>query len=115
MKFPRTAVCAVMGGDVIRAAYMRAHSLCGDTERESISQFFHILSSVRHVRGSVIADGKPEITLYSSCCNTDRGIYYYTTYENSRICAVDMHRTDLDGSDLIRYPLEAIQDIRMQN
>lgn len=103
------------GSRFVRAAYMRAHSLCGNTEHESVSQFFHILSSVRHVRGSVIVDGKPEITLYSSCCNTDKGIYYYTTYENSRICAVDMHRADLDGSDLINYPLEGKQDVRMQN
>lgn len=103
------------GSRFVRAAYMRAHSLCGNTEHESVSQFFHILSSVRHVRGSVIVDDKPEITLYSSCCNTDRGIYYYTTYENSRICAVDMHRADLDGSDLINYPLEGKQDVRMQN
>jgi len=103
------------GSRFVRAAYMRAHSLCGNTEHESVSQFFHILASVRHVRGSVIVDDKPEITLYSSCCNTDRGIYYYTTYENSRICAVDMHRADLNGSDLISYPLEGKQDVRMQN
>ena len=24
--------------------------------------------------------GKYEITIYTSCCNADKGIYYYTTY-----------------------------------
>lgn len=99
----------------VRAAFTKAHSVCGEAEFESISQFFHILSSVRHVRGSVEVGGRFEITLYSSCCNTDTGVYYYTTYENSRISAVDMRREDLSTKDLIVYPLLAAQDIRMQN
>lgn len=99
----------------VRAAYTKAYSICGGDESASVSQFFHILSSVRHVRGSVMVNGKPEITLYSSCCNTDRGVYYYTTYENSRICAVDMHRENLDGGELISYPFLEKQDVLFQN
>ena len=60
-------------------------------------------------------DGKYEITIYTSCCNTDRGIYYYTTYENSQITGVDMHRENLEGEKLIAYPLVTGQQIRMQN
>ena len=56
-----------------------------------------------------------EITVYSSCCNVDRGIYYYTTYENSQICAVDMHRENLDGRELIPYHLVKESSIRHQN
>ena len=56
-----------------------------------------------------------EITVYSSCCNTDKGIYYYTTYENSRITAVDMHREDLEGNQVIVYSLCLQQDIKKQN
>ena len=52
-----------------------------------------------------LGDGKYEITLYSSCCNATRGIYYYTTYDNRQITAVDMHNENLDGDVLIRYPL----------
>ena len=52
-----------------------------------------------------LGDGKYEITLYSSCCNATRGIYYYTTYDNRQITAVDMHKENLDGDVLIRYPL----------
>ena len=46
------------------------------------------------------ADGKYEITLYTSCCNATQGIYYYTTYDNHQISAVDMHRENLDGETL---------------
>ena len=59
--------------------------------------------------------GAYEFTLYSSCCNTDRGIYYYTTYENRQITGVDLYRTDLEGRSLVSYPLVEGQQIRMQN
>ena len=100
----------------VRAAFTKLHSISGDTESESISQFFHILGAVSQQRGCVhMGDGKYEITIYTSCCNTDRGIYYYTTYENSQITGVDMHRENLEGEKLIAYPLVAGQQIRMQN
>ena len=59
--------------------------------------------------------GKYEITVYTSCCNTDKGIYYYRTYENSQISAVNMRREQLDSDLLIRYPLVLGQQILMQN
>ena len=39
-----------------------------------------------------MAEGKYEITIYTSCCNATKGIYYYTTYDNHGINAVDMKR-----------------------
>lgn len=181
----------------VRAAFVRMNSVCGDSEEESISQFFHILGSVCQQRGCVRlmkkeregqsvgeagekrapvfelnkgrriagesaqeeqfigefmgkkrSDGESmeteafaskadkeetavfestgkdcsagekaeyEITIYSSCCNTDKGIYYYTTYGNSQITAVDMHREDLESDKLVSYPLIKGQQIRMQN
>ena len=100
----------------VRAAFTKLHAHAGESESESISQFFHILGSVAQQRGCVrLEDGSYEFTIYSSCCNTCKGIYYYTTYENSQITAVDMHREDLDGSTLISYPLILDQQILAQN
>lgn len=100
----------------IKAAFTKLNSVAGRSESESISQFFHILGSVAQQRGCVhVGDGKYEITQYSSCCNTDKGIYYYTTYENSRITAVDLYKEDLDGNRIITYPLILGQQIFMQN
>lgn len=91
----------------VRAAFVRLNSVCGDSEQESVSQFFHLLGSVEQQRGCVkMEDGSYEITVYSSCCNTDKGIYYYTTYEGSGIHAVDLHREDLEGSTLSVYPMK---------
>ena len=90
----------------VRAAFVKMNSVSGDSEEESVSQFFHILKSVEMQRGCVeLGERVFEITQYSSCCNTDRGIYYYTTYDNSQICEVDMHKENLDGSVLTAYPL----------
>ena len=55
------------------------------------------------------------MTLYTSCCNADKGIYCYTTYENRRITAVDMHKEDLDGTTLSRFPLIRREDILAGN
>ena len=62
-----------------------------------------------------VEPGKHEITIYTSCCSAQRGIYYYTTYENRRICAVDMHRCDLDAAALGRFSPCTAEDIFFQN
>ena len=100
----------------VKAVFTKLNSIAGRSESESISQFFHILGSVEQQRGcTMVRENEYEFTLYSSCCNTDRGIYYYRTYENSQITAVDMHRENLDGSMPVSYPLITGQQIRMQN
>ena len=100
----------------VRVAFTKMNSISGDGEMESVSQFFHILNSVDQQRGCCeLDDGKYEITLYTSCCNTDKGIYYYTTYNNHQITAVDMHKENLEGNELVRYPLITEEQIKMQN
>lgn len=95
----------------VRAAFTKENSVCGDSENESISQFFHILGSVSHTRGTVDLGGKYEITVYTSCCNTDRGIFYYTTYENPQISAIDMNKLNLSSDELFEFPLETEMNI----
>ncbi len=104
------------GSRFIRATFIGMNSVSGESESESVSQFFHILSSVEQQRGVVrLGDGTYEITLYSSCCNTDKGIYYYTTYENRQLTAVDMYKENLDAVQLTLYPLITTQQIHRQN
>lgn len=100
----------------VRVAFVKANSVSGKGETESVSQFFHILGSVDQPRGCCeVADGKYEITIYTSCCNADKGIYYYTTYDNHRISAVDMRKESLDGNELISYPMITEEKINCQN
>ena len=100
----------------VRVAFTKMNSISGDGEMESVSQFFHILNSVDQQRGCCELDnGKYEITLYTSCCNTNKGIYYYTTYNNHQITAVPMHKENLEGHELVHYPLITEEQIKMQN
>jgi choloylglycine hydrolase len=100
----------------VRVAFVKMNSLSGDSEEDSVNQFFHILGSVEQQRGGCnVGDDKYEITLYTSCCSADTGIYYYTTYGNHQIAGVDMNKEDLDGATLARYPLVTGEHIHMQN
>lgn len=100
----------------VRVAFTKMNSISGEGEKESVSQFFHILNSVDQQRGCCdLGDDKYEITIYTSCCNTNKGIYYYTTYDNHQITAVDMHKENLDRDELIRYPLIKEEQIKIQN
>jgi len=99
----------------VKACFTKLNSVCGNSEAEAVNQFFHILHSVCQQRGCVKVGEEYEITNYTSCCNVDKGIYYYTTYDNSSINAVDMYRENLDGTDIITYDLITSQKIEIQN
>ncbi len=99
----------------IKAAYTKLNSISGESESADISQFFHILNAVAQQYGCVQVGNSYEKTVYSSCCNTDKGIYYYTTYENSQITGIHLHHEDLDAKSLVSYPLIQHQQIRLMN
>ncbi|MCR5493107.1 MAG: choloylglycine hydrolase [Streptococcus sp.] len=101
----------------VKVAFTKLNSVAEETEESSVNQFFHILKSVEQQKGLCYVDesGKYEYTIYSSCINTDKGIYYYTTYDNSQITAVDMHKENLDDSKLVSYPLVKAWQVNYQN
>lgn len=92
----------------VRAAFTKLNSLPMQTESGSVSQFFHILGSVEQQKGLCeVTDGKYEYTIYSSCCDMDKGVYYYRTYDNSQINSVSLNHEHLDTTELISYPLRS--------
>lgn len=100
----------------VRAAFVLHNSLCGESEEESVGQFFHILTAVEQQKGCVrVKEEEYEVTAYSCCCNADKGIYYYTTYGNRQITAVEMLKEDLEGSSVISYSLVKSEQIHRQN
>lgn len=100
----------------VRAAHVLKNSVCGASEEESVGQFFHLLTAVEQQRGcNRMENGLYEITAYSSCCNADRGIYYYVTYGNRQITAVDMQKVNLDSDSVISYGLVKNEQIFCQN
>ena len=100
----------------VRVTFTKMNSISNSNEADAVGQFFHILGSVDQQRGCCeVTDGKYEITIYTSCCNLDKGIYYYTTYSNHQITAVDMHNEDLEKSELISYEPIVTEQIMLQN
>ena len=96
----------------VRAVFLKENSLPG----EGVGHFFHLLAAVAMPRGAVLLEnGRHEITQYSCCMDTAAGIYYYTTYENQSITALDLGRCDPEGTALVRFPLQTAQRYLEQN
>lgn len=90
----------------VRAAFLKTNAAMDGDEQMQIAQFFHILDSVAMVRGSVVTpEGKNDETRYSCCIDAACGVYYYKTYENSRLNAVSMFDEDLDSDHLMPFAL----------
>ena len=100
-----------------KAAFVRANSYSKNDEMSSVSQFFHILTSVEQQNGCTFIDNPDlyEYTIYSSCYNTDKCILYYKTYNNSQITAVGLLKEDLDSNKLIDYKLIDEEQINFIN
>lgn len=104
------------GSRFVRASFNKMNSVYLQDEKESVSQFFHILGSVDQIRGCCeLEGGKYEITIYTSCFNADKGVLYYTCYDNHQISSVGMHNENLDGEKLITYPMITKEQINYQN
>ncbi len=90
--------------------FVRASFIKENSKADTLSQFFHILSSVEQVEGAVeVREGEYEKTLYSSAIERETLTYYYTTYTNRRINAVKAKSPD--SNILERYKLKEDEDI----
>lgn len=78
----------------VRAAFVRQHGRCGEGEEESVAHFFRMMQTVAVPKGCVRLESGDAYTLYTCCCNQDRGIYYYSTYCDPRIVAVPLEEPD---------------------
>ena len=97
----------------VRAAFAKINSVY---EGDDVTQFFHILGYSEQISGCVrLPDCKLEKTVYSSCADMEKGVYYWRTYENSRIRAADMMKENLDGERLVLYPMFSKQDFEFLN
>ena len=99
----------------VRAVFATAHTLC-EGEDNCISRFFHVMDTVSQPCGCALAqDGRPVRTVYTSCADTDRGVYYFTTYGCRRIRAVTLSHADLDSSALTVIPMDSEESIKHLN
>lgn len=99
----------------VRAVFTKYHSSCQPEETAAVNQFFHILATVAMVEGTVKVGSANDKTIYSSCINMDKGLYYYTTYQNSQPTCVALHRDTLQDDHLIIFPFLTQPNFHYQN
>ena len=87
----------------VRIAYLKSRISETEDLMSGISQIFHMLNNVAMPKGAVISDNLDDITLYTSCMWQQKGIYYYTTYNNNGISSIDMNKEDLDSKEIKRF------------
>ena len=97
----------------VRATFNKFNFAECKSEEETISQFFHILDSVAIIKGTVLTkENKEDLTIYSSCINASKGIYYFKTYYNNQINAVKFDENNKVSNILKIYELPVKQNIR---
>ena len=100
----------------VRATFNKFNFAECKSEEETISQFFHILDSVAIIKGTVLTkENKEDLTIYSSCINASKGIYYYKTYYNNQINAIMLNEKNKNSKELTIYKLETNQNIKYLN
>ena len=66
--------------------------------------------------GTVLTkENKEDLTIYSSCINASKGIYYYKTYYNNQINAIMLNEKNKNSKELTIYKLETNQNIKYLN
>ncbi len=85
----------------VRAAFFKENAFKENTNEKSVMQFFNIMGSVNQVNGcNILDDGKSEYTVYTSCINLNKGVYYSKTYYSGAVSRVDITKEKLDKRDI---------------
>ncbi len=103
------------GSRFVKTCFLTQNAVWDEENAKNVHQFLHILYSVYQIKGAVEVKSAFEITHYTTCVNTKSGIYYYTTYGNSTVNAVDLFLEDLEEASLIIYDFIISQNIQIQN
>lgn len=91
----------------VRAAFvlMNSPSDSDAQEIEGVTQLFHVLSSAEQPKGSCIlgqnGETECEYTIYSSCMDALRGVYYLKTYDSLAVSSIDMHGFDPNSDKIV--------------
>jgi choloylglycine hydrolase len=100
----------------VRAAYTEFHTLPSESRLGAVSRFFHIMDTVSQANGVALGEnGKPIRTIYTSCVDRERLIYYFTTYDCRRIRGVRLKNAYLDLDELAEFPMEREEWVHFLN
>lgn len=96
----------------VRTVFLSNHATLPTERTGEISQFFHIMDGVSIPKGCVrTSEDKDVLTYYTSCADTQAGVYYVSTHENRRIRALSLSAVPLDTDTLYAVPITGEEDI----
>lgn len=100
----------------VRVAYLKSHASHLENEMTTIAQFYRILNNIAMPGGVVIRPkNMEEVTLYTACMCLEKGVYYYTTYNNLQVNAISFENEDLDSDQLKKYEYLDALNVHHQN
>ena len=99
----------------IRVAKAEEYTLAAEKRTEAISRFFHIMGTVNQPHGLFRADERQLRTVYTSCMDSERLVYYFTTYDCRKIRAVRMKNAHLDLDTLTSFPMKRKEWVHFLN
>lgn len=100
----------------VRTAFHRAHAPVPETPQEGVAQCMTLLSCAAVPRGSSLGEnGTCRFTVYTACCDLQRGDYYLSPHENRRLTGVSLRRAGLEGTEPIIFPIPRQQDVGWVN
>lgn len=100
----------------VKEVFTLQHAPAGQDEVENVTNYFHCLHAVEQQKGlDEVAPGQFEYTIYSDGINLSTGTFYYTTYDNNQINAVQLHHVNLNSQELALFPIIDQQSIKEQN
>lgn len=100
----------------VRISFLRSRVDEVESGIKGVRDFFHMLNNVAVPNYAVLTEAEIyDITQYTSCMCQSSGVYYYNTYNNSRINAVDMKKENLDCSEIKNFAYLDEMDINHQN
>lgn len=89
----------------VRTVFNSQNAEKSDNDDESLAMFFKILSKVECIKGCVRADAGNDYTVYTSCCNAEKGVYYVKTYGRHQINRFNIHTENLESNALKIFDL----------
>lgn len=84
----------------------KSNTLPHEKKSDSVTRFFHILGTVNQPAGLYRSDERQLRTVYTSCMDTSKLTYYFTTYDCRKIRAVKMKNAYLDLDSLSSFPMQ---------
>lgn len=83
----------------VRAAFLKACLPDTETELDSVTSMFHVLSNVDIPKGVVKTTQSFDYTQYTSIMVNSSLNYYYKTYNNQRIRCIQLENEDFDATN----------------